>query len=136
MKKNVLKQWWVCSQTVRCRAYVTWWLEVGGTFLWVAQCRVVVVIGPLMAQGRNELVAENWAHVPVACPEHAKISSMTTNVIAQIRFANELGRRDYVTGEMWKNNPPIRLFLNEAGSTEIIWHEEKTLTVLWQCSVR
>ena len=33
----------------------------------VAQCRVVVVIGPLMAQGRRELVAGNWAHVPVGC---------------------------------------------------------------------
>jgi len=39
-----------------------------------------------------------------------------------IRFANELGRRDYVTGEMWKNKPPFRLCLNEAASTEIIWH--------------
>ena len=67
-------------------------------------------------------MAGNWAHVPVACPERAKISATTTNVIAQIRFANELGRRDYVTGEMWKNKPPIRLCLNEAASTEIIWH--------------
>ena len=25
------------------------------------------------------------------------------------RFANELGRRDYVTGEMWKNKPLVRL---------------------------
>merc|ERR1711953_327125 len=38
------------------------------------------------------------------------------------RFANELGRRDYVTGEMWKNNPPFRLALNKAPSDEIIWH--------------
>merc|ERR1719206_735896 len=38
------------------------------------------------------------------------------------RFANELGRRDYVTGEMWKNKPPFRLCLNEAASDEIIWH--------------
>merc|ERR1719389_529624 len=38
------------------------------------------------------------------------------------RFANELGRRDYVTGEMWKNKPPFRLCLNSAASTEIIWH--------------
>merc|ERR1712224_1025440 len=30
------------------------------------------------------------------------------------RFANELGRRDYVTGEMWKNKPPFRL--NKAAS--------------------
>ena len=28
------------------------------------------------------------------------------------RFCNELGRRDYVTGEMWKNKPPFRLCLN------------------------
>merc|ERR1711967_138700 len=38
------------------------------------------------------------------------------------RFANELGRRDYVTGEMWKNKPPFRLCLNKAASQEIIWH--------------
>jgi len=38
------------------------------------------------------------------------------------RFANELGRRDYVTGEMWKNKPPFRLMLNKAASEEIIWH--------------
>merc|ERR1712113_714373 len=38
------------------------------------------------------------------------------------RFANELGRRDYVTGEMWKNEPPFRLVLNKAAADEIIWH--------------
>jgi len=38
------------------------------------------------------------------------------------RFANELGRRDYVTGEMWKNKPPFRLCLNNAAAQEIIWH--------------
>merc|ERR1712146_19019 len=38
------------------------------------------------------------------------------------RFANELGRRDYITGEMWKNKPPFRLCLNKAASDEIIWH--------------
>merc|ERR1711879_760869 len=38
------------------------------------------------------------------------------------RFANELGRRDYVTGEMWKNKPPFRHCLNKAASDEIIWH--------------
>merc|ERR1719498_1322628 len=38
------------------------------------------------------------------------------------RFANELGRRDYVTGEMWKNKPPFRLALNKKASDEIIWH--------------
>merc|ERR1711939_849176 len=38
------------------------------------------------------------------------------------RFANELGRRDFVTGEMWKNKPPFRLCLNKAAQEEIIWH--------------
>merc|ERR1712100_198874 len=38
------------------------------------------------------------------------------------RFANELGRRDYVTGEMWKNKAPFRLVLNKKASDEIIWH--------------
>merc|ERR1719262_2088537 len=38
------------------------------------------------------------------------------------RIANELGRRDYVTGEMWKNKPPFRLCLNKAAQEEIIWH--------------
>merc|ERR1740133_873347 len=38
------------------------------------------------------------------------------------RFANELGRRDYVTGEMWKNKPPFRLCLNKKAFEEIIWH--------------
>jgi len=38
------------------------------------------------------------------------------------RIANELGRRDYVTGEMWKNKPPFRLCLNKAAAEEIIWH--------------
>merc|ERR1712232_810947 len=38
------------------------------------------------------------------------------------RFANEVGRRDYVTGEMWKNKPPFRLTLNNAAATEMIWH--------------
>eukprot|EP00971_Amphidinium_carterae_P275446 5465404-Amphidinium_carterae.1 len=38
------------------------------------------------------------------------------------RFCNELGRRDYVTGEMWKSKPPFRLCLNKAASDEINWH--------------
>merc|ERR1712151_1371490 len=38
------------------------------------------------------------------------------------RICNELGRRDYVTGEMWKNKPPFRLCLNKAASDEISWH--------------
>jgi flavocytochrome c len=39
------------------------------------------------------------------------------------RFCNELGHRDYVTGEMWKRNKaPYRLIMNSAGSKEIEWH--------------
>jgi flavocytochrome c len=39
------------------------------------------------------------------------------------RFCNELGHRDYVTGEMWKNKKaPYRLVMNSAGAKEIEWH--------------
>ncbi|KAI9596189.1 FAD binding domain-containing protein [Syncephalis fuscata] len=38
------------------------------------------------------------------------------------RFCDELGHRDYVTGEMWKNKGPFRLVLNTAASKEIEWH--------------
>ena len=40
------------------------------------------------------------------------------------RFANELGRRDYVTGHMWKNTRPFRLRLNKKAAMEIHWHCE------------
>lgn len=38
------------------------------------------------------------------------------------RFCDELGHRDYVTGEMWKNKGPFRLVLNTKASKEIEWH--------------
>merc|ERR1712032_1156234 len=38
------------------------------------------------------------------------------------RFCDELGRRDYVSGEMHKNKAPFRLLLNSAASKEIEWH--------------
>ena len=38
------------------------------------------------------------------------------------RFANKLGRVDYVTEEMWRNKPPFCLALNNAASDEIAWH--------------
>ncbi|KAJ3039763.1 hypothetical protein HDV00_011890 [Rhizophlyctis rosea] len=38
------------------------------------------------------------------------------------RFADELGHRDYVTGQMWKNKGPFRLVLNGKGGKEIEWH--------------
>merc|ERR1712188_17170 len=38
------------------------------------------------------------------------------------RFANELGRRDYVSGMMFKNKGPFRLCLNSRASAEIAWH--------------
>ena len=38
------------------------------------------------------------------------------------RFCNELGRRDYVSGEMAKNKGPFRLVLNTPAAKEIEWH--------------
>jgi len=39
------------------------------------------------------------------------------------RFCNELGRRDYVTNEMWKRGKgPYRLVLNSKASASIAWH--------------
>jgi flavocytochrome c len=38
------------------------------------------------------------------------------------RFCDELGRRDYVSGEMQKNKQPFHLILNSKSSNEIIWH--------------
>jgi flavocytochrome c len=38
------------------------------------------------------------------------------------RFCDELGRRDYVSGEMNKNKGPFRLVLNAKASKEIEWH--------------
>ncbi|KAI9101846.1 FAD binding domain-containing protein [Phlyctochytrium arcticum] len=38
------------------------------------------------------------------------------------RFCDELGHRDYVTGEMWKGKGPFRLILNGKGGKEIEWH--------------
>eukprot|EP00013_Stygamoeba_regulata_P028765 CAMPEP_0177645714 /NCGR_PEP_ID=MMETSP0447-20121125/9393_1 /TAXON_ID=0 /ORGANISM="Stygamoeba regulata, Strain BSH-02190019" /LENGTH=516 /DNA_ID=CAMNT_0019148209 /DNA_START=116 /DNA_END=1662 /DNA_ORIENTATION=- len=38
------------------------------------------------------------------------------------RFVDELGHRDYVSGEMHKNTGPFYLVLNGAASTEIEWH--------------
>ena len=38
------------------------------------------------------------------------------------RFCDELGRRDYVSGEMYKNKAPFRLVLNSKAAKEIEWH--------------
>ncbi|KAI8622073.1 FAD binding domain-containing protein [Chytriomyces sp. MP71] len=38
------------------------------------------------------------------------------------RFADELGHRDYVTGQMWKGKGPFRLVLNSKAGKEIEWH--------------
>lgn len=38
------------------------------------------------------------------------------------RFVNELGRRDYVSGEMAKGRGPFRLLLNSKASATISWH--------------
>ena len=37
------------------------------------------------------------------------------------RFVDELGRRDFVSGEMTKRSGPFRLLLNEAAAREIEW---------------
>ena len=37
------------------------------------------------------------------------------------RLVNELGKREYVTGDVWKNKPPFRLALNKAASDDIAW---------------
>ena len=36
-------------------------------------------------------------------------------------YANELGRRNCVTGEVWQDKPPLRLTLNKATSVDIAW---------------
>eukprot|EP00438_Fugacium_kawagutii_P006683 Skav219095 [mRNA] locus=scaffold1574:142088:148874:+ [translate_table: standard] len=82
----------------------------------------------LLAQYRPDLL-----HLPTTNGEHCtgdgiKMGEALRGVGGIIlnsegkRFCNELGRRDYVTGEMWKNKPPFRLCLNRASSDEIIWH--------------
>ncbi|KAJ3114587.1 hypothetical protein HK100_001615 [Physocladia obscura] len=38
------------------------------------------------------------------------------------RFCDELGHRDYVTGQMWKGKGPFRLVLNSKAGKEIEWH--------------
>ena len=37
-------------------------------------------------------------------------------------FADELDRRDYASGELWKNELPFRLALNRAASDDNAWH--------------
>ena len=44
-------------------------------------------------------------------------------------FAYELGRRDYVTGEMWMNTPPFRLALNMAASLLMNLHGIASITL-------
>ena len=39
-------------------------------------------------------------------------------------FANELRKRDHVTGEMWKNKPPFGLAMNKAMSDDVAWHHQ------------
>ena len=39
------------------------------------------------------------------------------------RFCNDIGKRDYVTGNMWKHNKaPYRLVLNSAAASNLDWH--------------
>ena len=57
--------------------------------------------------------------VAEGCGGHANLEQRFTELVVLSsthghRFANELGRRDYVTGEIWKNKPPFSLTLNTA----------------------
>lgn len=38
------------------------------------------------------------------------------------RFVNELGRRDFVSGEMLKGQAPYRILLGKDAAAEISWH--------------
>ena len=38
------------------------------------------------------------------------------------RIADELGKQDYVTGELWMNEPTFRFALNRAASDDNAWH--------------
>jgi succinate dehydrogenase/fumarate reductase flavoprotein subunit len=63
---------------------------------------------------------------------HAKVKFLAAEALRGVggllldangnRFADELGHRDYVTGQMWKNKGPFRLVLNSKGGKEIEWH--------------
>ena len=48
------------------------------------------------------------------------------------RVANESGRRNCMTGEMWKNEPPFNLALNKATSDDIAW-QRKHYRKLHEC---
>ena len=39
-------------------------------------------------------------------------------------FANELGRRNLFTGEVWKDKPPFRLAMYKATSDDIAWQSK------------
>ena len=57
--------------------------------------------------------------VAEACGGHANLEQRFTELVVLSsthghRFANELGRWDYVTGEMWKNKSQFSLTLNTA----------------------
>ena len=55
-----------------------------------------------------------------------KLSSLqqkrSAEMVVLSSMPSELGSRDYVTGEMWKNKIPFRLALSMAASDEIAWH--------------
>ena len=56
------------------------------------------------------------------------------------RVANELGKQDCVTGEMWENKPPFSLALNKATSDDIAWQRSTNLAQhlpkIWKRSCR
>ncbi|RIB27855.1 hypothetical protein C2G38_2131150 [Gigaspora rosea] len=50
------------------------------------------------------------------------IGGKATHMEKENGFCDELGHRDYITGEIWKTKVPVRLVLNSKASKEIEWH--------------
>ena len=52
------------------------------------------------------------------------VGSLVSTHTHRNRFADELGRQDYVTGEMWKNKSSFRLAMYKATSDDIAWQSK------------
>lgn len=47
-----------------------------------------------------------------------------------VRFCNELGKRDYVSGEMLRNSGPYRLIMNSKQAAEFEWYVRSRFVVV------
>ena len=65
----------------------------------------------------TEVREGQWRRCRNQVPRGRSASRNWWSCLGRVRkpFANELGRRCYVTGTLWKNKPPFRLALNMAG---------------------